>query len=291
MKDGKMKILKYLSVALIAIAFIGGALFYFLPLKGDIPVLMYHFVVPKQQVGPTSLDVSVENFEAQMRFLKKFGFRPIAVDEFYLIKTRKIKPQGKEVLVTFDDGNETYLKYALPILERYQIPSVNFLVWDALVKKEHGSMGLEDAVRFSKHALVTFGSHTLTHPNLLELNSNQARSEIFESKQNLEQALRKPVEYFTYPSGFLNEETLALVEEAGYRLAYTTSKKRLQSRPESLFSITRVKVHPRHNLLIFWANLAGFSDFGKSIERFFHQLTGYKQSDKLNVYEPAQKAL
>ena len=263
MKVGKMKILKYLGLSLLVILMAGAALFYFLPPKGYIPVLMYHFVVPKDRVGPTSLDVSVENFGQQMWFLRTFGFRPISIDEFYEIKTGKTKPRGKEVLITFDDGNETYLQYALPILERYQIPSMNSLVWDFLVRKEHGSMSLEDAKRFASNPLITFGAHSLTHSNLTEITSEQARSEVIDSKKNLEQALGKPVNYFTYPLGFFNDQIVEFVQEAGYRLAFTTSRKRLQGGSESLFAVTRIKVHPKHNLFFFWAYLAGLVDFGK----------------------------
>lgn len=287
MKAGK--ILKYLGLSLLAILMAGAALFYFLPPKGYIPVLMYHFVVPKDRVGPTSLDVSVEHFERQMWFLRTFGFRLVSVDEFYEIKTGKAKPKGKEVLVTFDDGNETYWQYALPVLERYRIPSVNFLVWDSLVQKEHGSMSLEEAKQFSEHPLVTFGSHSLTHPNLAEIPLDQAKAEIIDSRRNLEEALGRPVHYFTYPGGFLNDRVVELVREGGYRLGFTTSKRRLQGKPESLYSVTRIKVHPQHNLFIFWSYLAGLVDFGKGVDSFFHQLTVDKQNDKLNVYEPAPK--
>ncbi len=289
MKVGK--ILKSLGLSLLVILTAGAALFYFLPPKGYLPILMYHFVVPKDRVGPTSLDVSVEHFDQQMWFLRTFGFRPISIDEFYEIKIGKTKPKGKEVLVTFDDGNETYLQYALPVMERYQIPSVNFLVWDSLVKKEHGSMSLEDAKRFASNPLITFGSHTLSHPNLTEITAEQAETEIVNSKRNLEQALGKPMNYFTYPLGFFNDQIVEFVQEAGYRLAFTTSRKRLQGKQETLYSVTRTKVHPKHNLFFFWAYLAGLVDFGNRVDAFFHQLTVNKQNDKLNVYEPVPKAM
>jgi peptidoglycan/xylan/chitin deacetylase (PgdA/CDA1 family) len=280
-----------LGIGLLVTGLISGALFYFLPPKSYIPVLNYHFIVPKKQVGPTSLDVSVEHFDAQMWFLKTFGFRPITIDEFYLIKSGRIKPKGKEILVTFDDGNETYLQYALPILERYQIPSVNFLVWDFLVRKEHGSMSLDDAKQYAQHPLISFGSHSMTHPKLIEISLDQAQNEINQSKINLENALRKPISYFVYPSGLFNEDISRLTKEADYLLAFTTGRKRLKGKEETLFTLTRIKVHPKDNLLIFYIYLTGLYDLGKRIDLFFHQLTGYKQSDKLNLYESAQKAM
>jgi peptidoglycan/xylan/chitin deacetylase (PgdA/CDA1 family) len=233
----------------------------------------------------------VEHFEQQMWFLRNFGFRPISIDEFYQIKIGNKKPRGKEVLVTFDDGNETYLQYALPILERYQIPSVNFLVWVPLVKKEHGSMSLEAAKHFAGHPLITFGVHSLTHPNLAEINYEQAKAEIIDSKRNLEEALGKPMHYFTYPSGFFNDQPVELVRQAGYRLAFTTSGKHLRGRPETIYTIKRIKIPDKYNLLAFWFAISGVRESFKRIAGYFHQLTVNKQNDKLSTYESAPAAM
>src|SRR3989338_414495 len=131
---------------IIVLLFISGmVIFVAFPPKRHIPILMYHFVVPKNPKAPitTTLDVSVETFEKQMRFLKTFGFRPISLDEFYAIEMSLTEAKGKQLVITVDDGNETYLQYALPILERYGFPSVNFVIWNNLVGKESGSMSLD----------------------------------------------------------------------------------------------------------------------------------------------------
>ena len=124
-KREKKRWLKRGTWVLIFILLLGASSFYLLPPAGYIPVLMYHFVVPSDRVGSTSLDVSVEDFQKQMWFLKTFGFRPISLDELYAIKSGEHKPKGREVVITFDDGNETFIQFALPVLEKYQIPVAN----------------------------------------------------------------------------------------------------------------------------------------------------------------------
>ena len=275
---------KRLLWAVLFLFVVAAVLFYLLPPKGYVPILMYHFVVPESQVGSSSLDVSVDDFRKQMWFLKTFGYRRVNLDELYEIKIGRSRPRGREVVVTFDDGNETYLQYALPIMERYHIQSVNFLIWNYLKQKDHGSMNLEDVKRISNHPLVTLGSHTLTHPNLVEINRESARREVFESKENLEKALGKPIYYFSYPAGFCDPETIKLVEEAGYRLAFTTSRKHLNGQPETPYSLIRIKVSPRQNLLVFWANISGLIHFAKEIDSWFHQLTVNIRSGTLRDY-------
>ncbi len=278
----------FLGFALLSLTF--ATFFYSLPLKGHIPVLMYHFIVPKDQAGATSLLLSVNDFHSQMWFLKTFGFRTISLDEFYAIKTGQTRARGRELVITFDDGDRSFIEQALPILERYKIQSVNFVIWNYVSQKKFKSMNLEDVERLSRHPLVTIGSHTLTHAALSEVSPEQARFEIVKSKEELENALNKKIYYFCYPIGSFNNEVMRFVEKVGYRLAFTTARKHLNGYPETLYSIVRIKVHPKHNLFIFWLNVSGIIYYANRIDDFFHQLTGHKVNDKLNVYEPAYKA-
>ena len=269
--------------------------FLVLPPKGHISVLMYHFVLPEFRVGTSSLNVSVDEFRRQMWFLKTFGFRVISLDELYDIKTGKAKPRGKEVVVTFDDGNISYLEFALPILALYQIKSANFLIWEHLERRWPDDISLEKAQLLSYHSLVTLGSHTLSHPNLLEVSAEQAQTEIMESKGKLEKALSHPVHYFSYPSGFFDQRTMKLVQEAGYRLAFTTARKRLSGNQETLYSIPRIKIGPKDNLFIFWLHVSGLTDYVKRIDHFcqrmFHRLTGNGVGGKLTVYKPGYETM
>ena len=265
--------------------FLAGSIFFLLPPKNRIPVLMYHFIYPDQNAGTDSLNVGVSHFERQMWFLRTFGFRPISLDEFNEIKTGKTKPRGREVLITFDDGHSTYLKYALPILERYKIPSANFLIWDHLQRRWESDMSLEQAQELTHQSLIMFGSHTLSHPALTRIPLEQAKTEIVQSKKELEKALAKPVDYFCYPEGDANPEVMKLVEEAGYRLAFTTSRKHLQGRSETAYSIVRFKIKPTDNLFVFWLTVSGIGPFFKEMEASWGRLTAVILNDKLLVYD------
>jgi peptidoglycan/xylan/chitin deacetylase (PgdA/CDA1 family) len=69
---------------------------------------------------------------------------------------------------------------------------------------------------------VRFGSHTLTHPSLPDLDDRQLRREVADSKHQLEDLLGEEVNTFAYPFGYLNRRVRAAVVEAGYKLAFTT---------------------------------------------------------------------
>jgi peptidoglycan/xylan/chitin deacetylase (PgdA/CDA1 family) len=66
------------------------------------------------------------------------------------------------------------------------------------------------------------GAHTVTHPVLTSLSSDEAMREVRDSKMAIERALNRPVTLFAYPFGELehfNEETKRLVEKSGYGAA------------------------------------------------------------------------
>ncbi len=263
-----MKILRNLAVVVIAVILVITSLVFLLPLKGSIPILMYHYVVPKLQ---SSLDVSVEKFEKQMRLIQLLGFKPISLDEFFAIKTGKKAPRGREIVITFDDGNETYVMYALPILERLWFPSANFLILESVTHQLNGSMGAQTVRETSKNPLVTFGSHTLTHEVLPMLELDLAREEMVESKLKLEDLVGYEIKYFSYPTGRLSEEIVDLAEDAGYSLAFTTAEKRALGMKGSRFAIPRIKVKEEDALAIFWYKISGIGSVVSKINRLIEQ--------------------
>lgn len=83
-----------------------------------------------------------------------------------------------------------------------------------------------DRVRAMRRAGVRFGSHTETHPILSRVTTERAREEVTRSKREIERALEEEVTLFAYPNGRAEDytdETVALLREAGYRAAVTTS--------------------------------------------------------------------
>jgi peptidoglycan/xylan/chitin deacetylase (PgdA/CDA1 family) len=91
-------------------------------------ILCYHRVLPEKKImgyGPNSgLIISTENFEQQMSYLSSYR-TPVTLEE--LLGTQKQFPEKPKVVVTFDDGNVDNLIYALPILEKYNIPATFYI--------------------------------------------------------------------------------------------------------------------------------------------------------------------
>jgi len=81
-----------------------------------------------------------------------------------------------------------------------------------------------DQLREMARAGITIGSHTMTHPVLTTMSSQDAMRELAESKTILEREVGQPIAFFAYPFGgheHFNSEIQALVKQAGYRAAFT----------------------------------------------------------------------
>jgi len=68
-----------------------------------------------------------EIFEAQLKYLiKKFNIISFADLHDHLFNNKNLPP--KPLLLTFDDGDVSVLKNGLPILKKYKLPSVLFVI-------------------------------------------------------------------------------------------------------------------------------------------------------------------
>src|SRR3989344_4458910 len=104
--------------------------------RNKVKILMYHRVDDKKiDILPyyANLNVSIKNFEEQMRYLSK-NYNVIPLNDIINInKNKKIK---NSVIITFDDGYIDNYLYAYPILKKYNLPATIFLPTDFIENKK-----------------------------------------------------------------------------------------------------------------------------------------------------------
>lgn len=243
---------------LIILLLIFTAAFIVLPLPGTVPVLMYHFIDTPERAREEKNVVSRGSFAFQMAFLNFFGYRVISLDEFYEIETGQRKPRGKELVLTFDDGNYTFETNAYPILAKYSFPVALFVVSESVKQEINGSMSVDTLKKMLGIGWITVASHSKTHPSLSTMTDEQIEEELAGSKEDLEEMLGIPIRYLSYPSGDVDERVVKTAEKAGYRLAFTTSYKKLKGIPEGPYTQGRVKIsRSSDNPFAFWAKISG----------------------------------
>jgi peptidoglycan/xylan/chitin deacetylase (PgdA/CDA1 family) len=91
--------------------------------------------------------------------------------------------------------------------------------------------------------VVTIGSHTMTHPILTSLTTEETDTEMRESRYALEKRMQREISIFCYPNGNLNDGALASARRY-YRSAVTVEPGRLEGEIDP-HQMPRFSAHPR----------------------------------------------
>lgn len=180
-----------------------------------IPIFMFHQIV-SAPVGSNSfkagLYIDPKDFEKEMAYLVKKNYKTINSLEYYnILKTGK-NPSQKTVMLTFDDGTENQYTNAYPILKKYGLTGVFFII-------SQRSGITHTQAKIMSDGGMDIGSHSARHPDLTKVyDPAQLSSEIISSKYALQSAIDKTVYSFAYPGCGWNSQTLSYVVNAGYLL-------------------------------------------------------------------------
>ena len=121
-----------------------------------------------------------------------------------------------------------------------------------------GRMMNWEQVREMHRAGVAFGSHTLTHPVVSQLDAAGAEEELIVSRQILEQRLGSPAPDFAFPFGKpadCGPRATAQLAESGYRSGVTTSYG-LNTRGANPYALRRISLEDTRALPVFALNLS-----------------------------------
>jgi peptidoglycan/xylan/chitin deacetylase (PgdA/CDA1 family) len=195
----------------------------------------------------SEMAVSPSRFREQMQALLDAGYKPLSIDEVIEVLAGR-KLSNPAFSVTFDDGYDSVVTQALPILETLSIPATVFLTtgfldgavsppWQssnpALLSEyrsqaEHFQpLSWQQARELAAHPLFRVGSHTVSHPLLGIAPENSAREELVRSKLIIIDRLGVTPDFFAYPFGVwrygaYSDLTEKLLSETGYRCSLTS---------------------------------------------------------------------
>lgn len=178
-----------------------------------VKAIQFHRVTPKVQFCGTW------NHPAQFE-----GFI-----EFIRRRYKMILPgEGEDGLViTFDDGDRSVYRYAFPILKKYSVKAVVFLIAGYIGKEDRWDITTVgrsthltwDEIKEMKEWGIEFGSHTLSHRNLTKLTPNEILRELGESRTILEEKIG-PIRCISYPFNRVNGEVVGFAKRAGYKYGF-----------------------------------------------------------------------
>lgn len=184
-----------------------------------VPVLNYHQI---NDEAHNALTLSVEQFDAQMKYLHDNGYHAISPMDLYLHLTEGKELPDKPVLITFDDGYIDNYKNAVPILEKYGLKGTIFVITDYL-NRFPNYLTWDEAKALNENGVLDVESHTMTHRILDELSDAELHEELVNSKQAIDMHLHKNVRFIAYPCGSYDIRIEKEARDAGYLAAFTVN--------------------------------------------------------------------
>lgn len=255
-----------------------------LPVKANIklPVIMYHHInnldgIPATDAIGIGLRVSENALEKQLLYLKQNNYTTINSFQLNDYWKSGIPLPDKPILLTFDDGYIDNYTKALPLLQKYKMVGDFAIITKVIGTGEYMNY---DQLKDILKAGNSISSHTQLHCSLAykqkdgtfldtpnsskdskeecpslnypsQMNSNQVKNELINSKKTLEDNLGIKVTTLVYPFGHHNKQTQAFAREAGYEFAFTVMPQGDENLDlSSSFNLPRYRVNGQQDSIL-----------------------------------------
>jgi peptidoglycan/xylan/chitin deacetylase (PgdA/CDA1 family) len=92
----------------------------------------------------------------------------------------------------------------------------------------HAPLTVQEIKALAAMPGIEIGGHTVSHARLAKASRNEQFQEVLRNKRSLEEWIGRTVRSFAYPNGLpgkdYNSDSVSVVKEAGYELAFTTAQ-------------------------------------------------------------------
>ncbi|HTU21997.1 MAG TPA: polysaccharide deacetylase family protein [Gemmataceae bacterium] len=189
-----------------------------------VSILVLHRVT--DEIPADGLTIGCARFRDLCRILAQH-FHVVPLGEIFRLARSGHPLPRRTVAITFDDCYRDNLD-AAHVLAEHGLPATFFIPtafvgtdhvfpWDRSLQRMP-NLAWED-VRHMQQLGFEIGSHTVTHPDMGTISTEQVWHELVESKAVLEDRLGSPVRWLAYPFGGLDNfraDCLPLLQQAGY---------------------------------------------------------------------------
>lgn len=206
-----------------------------------ISVLMYHYVYDEGK-PPAKMDanyISNTKLEAELKRLSDndYYYPSFAELRAYLEGTHSLPK--KSVVLTFDDGEQGFLDYGTPLLNKYHVPATSYIIGSDPNFTEKVSTYMSEYVSFQSH---TYDLHRDGNTNKgkggkiwdldqasLEQDCNQAIAQLHDAQS------------LAYPYGDCPDFAPAALEDCGYLCAFTVQNDQVR-KGDDPYKLPRVRM-------------------------------------------------
>jgi len=220
-----------------------------------VTIFMYHRFVdfPKNPY-----EISINQFEDEMRYLYENGYKTITLGQYIdAVYSQDLSSlPDKPVILTVDDGYNSFFTRAYPILKKYGFTATLF-IYTNFIGNGGSSLSWSELKELVSEGME-IGSHSISHPNIASPKRMKYSTsydaflnhELGDSKKIIEKNLGIIVRLFAWPYGSYNETALKKAVELGYE-GIITVKPGSMNLNSDILHIRRYGVYPSTGLELF----------------------------------------
>ena len=163
-----------------------------------------------------STNIRIDDFKSHLEMIKKNNIKFINPSNFEeeLINNKK----ERKLMLTIDDGYQSFYENAWPILKDSRIPFILFVSTREVGNK--GYMNWEQIREIDKYDFVEIGNHSHTHEYLIDFTDNDIKKDLTNSINIFKKELGKNSEFFSYPFGEYSTSLKNIVINLGFKYAF-----------------------------------------------------------------------
>ncbi len=234
----------------------------------SLPIIMYHHIL-KEKSKQGKFVISPNEFEDDLKYLKKNGYTTITADALIRYQKEGEPLPEKPIMLTFDDGHLSYLEYAVPLLEKYDMAAVVSIVGtytDEYTENKdrclsYAYLNWEDVKKLSDSTHTEIQNHTYDMHKIADGRNGCAKmrgedsahyqkiftEDVRKMRNLIYENTGKQANCFTYPFGFLCGEAEEEIQKMGFSMSLSCAEGINKiSRDSSLFKLLRYnRAHKR----------------------------------------------
>ncbi len=196
----------------------------------SIPVLTYHFF--KDDNYGNIITVKNTDFYEQMKYLYDNNYyNPTTKELEQYIDGTKTLPK-KSVIITIDDGAYSVYKYAYPILKKFNIRAILYIITSYVkdydeTKEKSWFISSKMYEEMKSSPNIYLNSHTSNmhaesaNSTIVRIDRGNYNDVVVDLKESIN--FLGNSESFCYPFGIYNNQAMNAVKEAGFPIAFTTN--------------------------------------------------------------------
>ena len=206
----------------------------------SIPVLMYHYVYddanPPADLG--SNHIEQDKLADQLSYLSENDYYYPSYQELRAFVDGTHSLPSKSVVLTFDDGEQGFLDYGIPLLEQFKVPATSFIIGEDPEAETKIIEYASSYVNFQSH---TFGMHadgsSVGQGGIIHnMSEDEIYADMLKSKDQL-----GVLDAVAYPFGDNNETAWGALDKAGVLCAFTVEQDRVHP-GDNPMALTRSRI-------------------------------------------------